>query len=154
MIILPFRPRRAWLMSFWLVFSVFSGSILGAFLSVYASPRWSILGIIWAILWASLGFMRPQIISIPYTVWNTMARTFARAARGVLKVICFYIILVAAGRAGSSLRLSRPASGESLWLPRRALANTGYFHQYDAPGQESLQKGWIRTYFSWAAQSV
>ena len=81
-----------------------------------------------------VGFLRPQIISIPYTIWNTMARTFARAARAFLKLICFYIILVAAGRAGSSLKLSRPASDESLWVPRRTLANTGYFHQYDGPG--------------------
>ena len=153
MIILPTTPRRAWLMSFWLAICILSGLLFAALTSLLVSPRWFGLGVIVGLGLALPGFLRPQAISILYNVWNRLARTFARAGRLSVMGICFYVILAAVGRTGSSLRLDRPTAGKSLWVPRTTLAPRAYPHQYDNTTKDPRQRGWIATFLSWARES-
>ena len=152
-IILPSRPRRAWLMSFWLVSSAASGVLVGLLSALLVAPGWIGAGVILALVMAVPGLLWPRLVSRPYRVWNRLARYFARCARLVLMGICYGVIFVAVGRAGSSLQLRRPPSTTSLWSPRATLASAAYFHQYDAAAPQPPQTGWLRSYLSWARGS-
>lgn len=152
-IILPSPPRRAWLRSFWLVSSAASGVFVGLLSALLVAPVWFATGVILACVMAVPGLLWPQLVSRPYRVWNWMARSFARRARFVLMGLCYFVIFVAVGRAGSLLQLRRPSSNTSLWLPRGTLASSAYFHQYDAPAPELPQTGRLRAYLSWALGS-
>jgi hypothetical protein len=152
-IVLPSPPRRAWLMSFWLVSSAVSGVLVGILSALLVAPVWIGTGVILALLMAVPGFLWPQFVSRPYQVWNRLARYFARRACLVLMGICYFVIFVAVGRAGSSLQIHRPTLSTSLWLPRGTLKPAAYFHQYDATAKGLPQTGWMRSYLSWALGS-
>lgn len=153
MIILPSPARRECLISFWLTISVSSGLLIGALLSLLISPRWFGLGVILALTLALPGLIWPQVVSLPYRIWNRLARDFTHYARTLVLGICYYIIFAAVARTGSSLRLASPTSPQSLWIPRGTLASTAYPHQYDATKKGSSQRGWIGNYLSWAWQT-
>ena len=153
MIILPSKPRHVWLMSFWLASSILCGLLFGALFALFVSPRWFGLGGMLALVLALPGLLRPQVASMPYQAWNKLARAFSRAARLLLMGICFYVLVVAVRRSGASLRLARPTSAKSLWVPRGTLSPTAYAHQYSVTGQEPPRQGWLRTYLSWAMRS-
>ncbi len=152
-ILLPTPRRRAQLMSFWLVISIFSGLVFGVLLSQLVAPRWSGLGLIVALGLALPGYLRPEVASIPYGVWNRLARYYMRGARVLLKGICFYIIFASVAHIGSRLMLTRPSATKSLWVARGTRPASSYCFQYDGKTNRSTQKGWIRTYVSWAVQS-
>jgi hypothetical protein len=151
MITLVSPPRRAWVMSFWLAVSLGSGLLLGLLSALLISPRWCGLGVMLALV---LVLPRPLWTqTIAYRLWNRVARYFGHAAHLWLMGICFAIIIVAVGRKGSSLRLARPSSTSSLWMPRGTLAPGAYISQYSAANARAPEKGWIATFFSWATQS-
>lgn len=152
MITLP-SVRRASLRSFWLAICLSGGLLLSVVLSLLVSFRWAVLAVGLAFVLALPGYLWPQLISLPYRVWNRLARDFARCASLLLMSICFYIILVAVGRAGSSLSLARPTATQSSWVPRETLAPTTYNNQHGIPTEGSLSQGWIATLFSWALHS-
>jgi hypothetical protein len=153
MIILLSPPRRAWLMSFWLALSLGSGLLIGLVVALFISPRWFGLGVLLMPVLAFPGLLWPQAIARPYRVWNSLARTFGRVAHLWLMGICFYIVLVAVGRQGSSLCLARPTSTTSLWVRRETLALGAYVSQYSAATATAPGKGWMATFLAWAAQS-
>lgn len=153
MITLLSPPRRAWLMSFWLAISLCSGLLIGLLSALLISPPWFGIGVMLALVLACPGLLWPQAIARPYAVWNRRARYFGRAAHLWLMGICFYIIFVAVGRTGSSLRLAHPPPTTSLWVPRGTLAPSAYGSQHGASDGASLQKGWIATFLSWAVRS-
>jgi hypothetical protein len=153
MITLPSRPRRAWLVSFWLAISVCSGLLIGLLSALLIAPRWVGLGGILMLVLACTGLLRRRVIRRAYAVWNRLALSFGRAAQLVLMGICFYIIFVAVGRTGSALRLAHPSPTASLWVPRGTLAPSAYVSQYGARDGASLQQGWIATFLSWAVRS-
>jgi hypothetical protein len=150
---LPSPPRRTRLMSFWLVSSAVSGVLVGILSALLVAPEWIGTGVILALLMAVPGFLWPQFVSRPYQVWNRLARYFARRACLVLIGVCYFVIFVAVGRAGSSLQILRPTFSSSLWLPRGTLTPAAYFHQYDVTVKGFPQTGWVRSYFSWALGS-
>jgi hypothetical protein len=151
MITLPSPPRRAWVMSFWLTVSVGGGLLIGLLSALLISPRWFGLGAMLALVLAVPRLLWAQTIA--YKLWNILARYFGHAAHLWLVGICFAIIVVAVGRKGSSLRLARPSSTASLWMPRGTLAPGAYISQYNVATAGSSEKGWIATFFSWATQS-
>jgi len=140
-------------MSFWLVISLLIGIFIGILFSVLVSPALSGLGGILALVLLLLGILQPQIISVAYDVWNRLARYYMRGARVLLKGICFYIIFASVARIGSRLTLTRPSATKSLWVARGTLPASSYCFQYDGKTNRSTQKGWVRTYVSWAVQS-
>jgi hypothetical protein len=152
MIILP-PARRAYLMSFWLVISLTGGLLIGALSSLLVAPRPFTFGVVLALVLSLPGLLRPQVVSLPYRVWNRLARGFAHCARLFLMSVCFYVIFVAVGRTGSALRLTRPSSTQSLWEPRGTLAPAAYISQGAVSMKESSGKSWMPTFFSWAVHS-
>lgn len=155
MITLISLPRHAQLMGFWLAISLCGGLLTAVLSSLFIAPRWFGLGVALTPLLAVPGLLWPQAIARPYTVWNRLAHYFGRAARLWLMGICYYliIILVAVGRAGSSLRVARPTPTASLWVPRGTLGPSAYVSQHGAATAASPQKGWIGTFLSWASES-
>ncbi len=153
MLLLPYPPRRAWLMSFWLVISVLSGLVFGALSSLLISSRWFWIGFIVTLSLFTLGLAQRHAISVLYNLWNKMAGFYMRASRVVLKGICFYLIFGVIGRTGTSLRLARPASDASMWVPRGTLVPSAYLGTYCSSTKADQNKSWIRSYLSWARQS-
>jgi hypothetical protein len=151
MITLRSPPRRAWVMSFWLAVCLGSGLLIGLLSALLISPRWFGLGVMLALVLALPKRLWTQTIA--YRLWNRLARYFGHAAHLWLMGICFAIIVVAVGRKGLSLRLARPSSTASLWMPRETLAPAAYISQYSVATARAPEKGWIATFFSWVMQS-
>ena len=151
MITLVFPPRRAWVTSFWLVASLGSGVFVGLLSALLISPRWFGLGVLVALVLALPRPLRRQTIA--YRAWNRLARDFGRAAHLWLVAISFAIVVVAGGQKGRYLRLARPSSTASLWMPRGTLVPSVYISPYSAATARAPEKGWIATFFSWARQS-
>jgi hypothetical protein len=154
MIVLPpFPPRRAWLMSFGLVMSLVSGLLIGALLSLRMSPCWFAVGVVVALMLSLPGLLWPQTVSIPYRVWNKLAYEFSRFARLWLTGICFYIVFVTVGRLGSSFKLASLAADESLWVSREISAPAAYGSSHGIIREEPSEEGWVSAFVSWAMQS-
>jgi hypothetical protein len=153
MITLPVPPHRAWLLSFWLTISLCSALLIGLLSALLISPLWCGVGVIPVLGLACTGLLWRQAIRRAYALWNRLARYFGRAAQLLLMGICFYIIVVSVGRTGSALRLARPSSTTSLWVPRGTLTPSAYLSQHGHTDGASQQQGWIATFLSWAPQS-
>ena len=153
MLLLPNPARRGRLRGFWLVISTLTGCLVGVLLSLLVSPQWFGIGVILALGLAVLGVWKPHIISIVYSSWNTMAYSYMRAARLLLKGICFYIIFVAVGRAGSSLKLARPSDKKSLWIPRDSNTLDSHGSLDEVSLEESPHESWVRAFLAWAKKS-
>jgi hypothetical protein len=151
-LILPPARRYSILIGFWLALSLFAGVTLGAILSLLVSPTMMSLGLVAVPVLALPGLLWPQVAILPYVVWNKLAVEFGRYSRTWLMAICFYVILVAVGRSGASLRLARPDSGQSLWVRRQdpSGARNG-FERVVATDESS--KSWIRSFFKWSVRS-
>jgi hypothetical protein len=153
MLTLPNAPRRVWLLSFWLAVSFTSGLCLAAVGALTLGTRWGLAGGLVILGMALPGILRPQLARRPYRLWNAMARLFNRGASLIIRAICFYVVLVPVGWAGSSLRLERPRSGVSLWNRRDAAPSGAYFGQaLMAPsdhGGRRAASGWMPGYLQW-----
>lgn len=152
MLILPSPLARAWLLSFWLVISVMSGLVLGMLAGLLIAPLWSVVGVLVAALLAVPGLLWPQVVSLPYRLWNRLARDFVRCARMILTAICFCIIIVV-GRLGSSMLVSRPSAGQSLWVPRGTLSSTAYASQHAGATARPPRQSWIAQFLAWTVRS-
>jgi hypothetical protein len=153
MIILPSGPRRKWLISFWLAISLVSGALCGAMLAILIAPGWFGVGGIVALMVAVPGLRRPQVASKPYQRWRRAGRSYCRVVSRVLTGLCFCTVFVVARLAGSSLRLARPRTSRTMWVPRTTLAPTAYAHQYNRASPDSPRAGWLRPYLSWTVRS-
>lgn len=153
MMMLPSPPRRGSVRSFWLVISVLAGSLSGALAAVFLSAQWFVMGLVLVPMIALPGLVWPRAVSGVYEAWNGVAGFYCRAARVLVKGICFYLVLAPANWTSSSLRLRRPPSGQSLWTPRRTLPAMTYGSQYDGGGGDSLRTGWILRLLSWTVRS-
>jgi hypothetical protein len=150
MISLPLPATHTWLKSFWLVMSIAGGILIASISSQLLSPLWFMLVIGGALVLAAPGLWRPQIASLPYRAWNKLGRIFARSARGWLLLICYYLIFVAVGRTGSSLRLSRPAPTESQWLPRNTYTPSADDVSRGITMEMALRRRWAGSLLVWA----
>jgi hypothetical protein len=152
MILLP-SARAAYLRSFSIILALLNG------LFVYVLSHWLNLGVLFsfvvvlAVGFPLLGLVRPKIMLKSYRLWNLSANYFARVARLFLMGICFYIILLAVGRAGTSMSLARPRPDESLWLSKKTLSPDTYAYEFAASGKHFPEKGWLRSYLCWARVS-
>ena len=98
------------------------------------------------------GVVWPRLVTLPYAIWNRLAREYSRAASLILTAICFYTVFAAVRLAGSALRLKSPQPGESLWEPRGTLASTAYRSEDESAQKGGAPKGWLRVIFSWSAR--
>jgi len=146
---LPFPPRRARLIIFWLAMSLGGGLAVATFCMLLLSRNGSAVGATAALILALPGLIRPQIAYMPYKAWNKLARLFGRGARFCLMAICFYLVCSAIRRTGPWLRLARPKPDESQWLP------WGGYYSVDAKGrlhgivvEDSIPEGWSRAFLT------
>src|SRR5438132_11124451 len=152
MILLP-SARASYLKSFSIALGLLSGLLISFF------SYWFNLGVVFSFLvilsfgFPLLGLARPTIMSKPYRTWNVLADYFARCARLFLMGICFYIILLAVKRAGTSMKLARPMSNQSLWMAKKTFSPATYLYEFAATSNQFSQKGWLRSYFCWARGS-
>jgi len=151
-ILLPYRPRQAWLKSFGLALSI-AAALLAAVMALVGFPALSGLGALAACLLALAAMVRPETLRLPYRLWNKLARHYAAAARIWLLGTCFYFVFPVVGRAGSSLGLAPSPSATSHWVPRETLPAITYTSQHRTGAAEAPCGGWIRTFVSWAARS-
>jgi hypothetical protein len=110
------------------------------------------LGMLTAIAWIVPALLAPTFARFSYRVWNRIAFEFARVARIFIAGICFYVIMVAVGRAGSAIRLRPPESGESMWVPRSTLAADAYRAQAAEPAEGAQTTSWASSYIAWAVK--
>ena len=151
-LILPPARRYSILIGFWLALSLFAGITLGAILSLWISPTLMTLGLIAVPVLASTRTAVAAAGDSPYVVWNKLAREFGRYSRAWLMAICFYVIVVAVGRSGASLRLARPDFGQSLWVRRQDPSGARNGFERVVAADES-SKSWIRNFLKWSARS-
>jgi len=152
MLILPNPPRRAWLISFWIASCLSLGLLVGLVLAVLVSPLWFGIGLLLAFILSVPGLLWPHAVLVPYKLWGRVTLFYARAARVLLKGICFYLVIFPVALAGSSLRLARPVTSESQWIPRRIAEPVTHQREFNGRTREQSQAGWIKDYLSWAAE--
>lgn len=155
MINLP-SPRYGFLVAFWLIITVFGGGLFSTALYIIA-PGWVPLGIGLTLLLPMVlfvpGMRRKQMIYIVYRLWNGLATRICSIAQVFIMGICFYIVFVAVGRAGSFLLLDKPHSDQSLWFPRETISLKSLKSQ-GTVSEESLNKqNWVSEIFSWICQT-
>ena len=151
-VILPPARRYSILIAFWLALSVLAGITISVILAVWISPTQAPLGLIAVPVLALPGLLWPQLASFPYRAWNKLAAAFARWSRTLLMGICFYVIVVAVGRSGASLRLSRPDAGQSLWVRRQdSTGGPNNLERVVATDEDS--RSWIHNFLRWSAKS-
>jgi hypothetical protein len=147
----PIQP--ATLRSFTATIAVLSALIVGLVLWL-SGARWPFgLAVIIASVLALPGLLWPKLARLPYRAWNKIASEFARIGRAFVSGICFYVVVVAVGRAGASIRLASPEAGESMWVPRTALAEDSVQVRPAMPASERRHGSWISAFFSWAVRS-
>lgn len=154
--VLPYHPRQAVLKSFWLALALSLGTGLGALLAVLKAPVWFGAGLLVGLIVAAPGLVQPQAVRMPYRIWNAAYRRYAAGARVVLNWICFYLVILATGATGSSLKLGRQPTSQSCWEPRAAAPHLSYFEQHQAAKRNGStgSRGpaflsWVRTSGNW-----
>jgi len=148
--VLPSPPRRAWPRAFGLAVGVWAG--LGVGVAAPLDP-WgkAAAGLLTASIAGLLSVLRPAEATVAYRAWNKAARMYERAACTAVLALC-YGVVAAAGCAGSSLRLQRPAPERSLWYPKATLSLDAYRSQADRPGRPSTGHPWLEV-VAWARRS-
>jgi len=137
-------------MSFWLVMSLAVGLLIAILLNVLSSRYWLTLGSMAVLLLAVPGLVKPEMVLLPYKIWNKLATIFAKSARFYLMAVCFYIVFTAVGRTGSSLRLSQAEGEDSMWTPWEA---GSYRRAQGVVLDGSTQKTWIPSVVEWTKPS-
>jgi hypothetical protein len=153
MLQLPSPPRRAWLHSFWLALSFYSGVTAGILLAVLQVAHWFAVALLLTLIMAGAGFLLPQVSVNVYHFWNRAMLWVGRWIRLGLLAICYGCICLATAHKGHAICLGRPAANGSLWIARGTLAPFAYDHQYAVPGPTPSSRSRFVTYLQWAKQS-
>jgi hypothetical protein len=152
MIHLPSHPSRACLIAFWLSFSLGASVVAALLLYLLVSPQHSGLGLL-SVPTSFLPILFwPKGLILCYRIWNRLAREISRFAQKVILRICFHVVFVAAGFAGSSMRIDRLTSKESLWTDRETVSSNSYFGEHKVSAKRS-PTNWLSSVFSWSQQS-
>jgi hypothetical protein len=126
---------------------------LGAILAMLKSPAWFGAGLLVGLIVAVPGLVRPQAVRMPYRIWRGAGRRYASGARVVLNGICFYLVILATGATGSSLKLGRQPTSQSLWEPRGATPPSSYFDQHNTANCNGSTRLRGPAFLSWALTS-
>jgi hypothetical protein len=141
------------LRSFSVLIGAFGALLISAFLFFSGTHSPSTLGVASGFVLSFPGLLWPKVMCWPYRAWNKLALELARWSGLILMAISFYIVLVAVGRAGSSLKLNQSDSDESLWIPRQTLVPKAYQAQYPNSARPPLETGFVFPFISWAVRS-
>src|SRR2546422_5634454 len=103
---LPSEDRRTVLRSFWFLFSLISGTGLWLVGRWFHVPFCLIIGLISGASCELLIFVNQEFVRRLYRAWNRrLVRPFADLASRAVMGICFFIIFLTTGSAGSRIRL-------------------------------------------------
>jgi hypothetical protein len=100
---------------------------------------------------AGPGLAVPNSVGWPYRAWNRAAREYATLARRAVVLVAFAVV-AAAALIGSTVRLARPADGESLWEPRDTQRASTYA-SLDACRERPAAGGWMAILGGWAVSA-
>ncbi|HQU31705.1 MAG: hypothetical protein HRU72_08005 [Planctomycetia bacterium] len=149
-----FRDNRIWLINFWISLSLVCCLFFGAFLWLLTYPLWPVYGTGLILLLILPILLRLRVLTTLYKAWNKIANYYVRFASLLIMGICYYIIFVAAGMAGTRFIREISSDQKSMWKPRKTLAPNAYGSQYDfITGNPLKKKGWALTFFSWSWRS-
>ena len=150
-IMLPLGHQRAALRSFWMCISFAFGVGLTLACWLFGVPFPIGIGLAGVTAVAMILVFHEELVRRIYGAWNRrLVRPIARLAARCILGICYFIIFVATGRAGSELRgKSHRGSG---WCVRNSLTATQYRSPFvgDSPRNE---KGWMGAYARWALKT-
>ena len=153
MILLPYHPRKAVLRSFCLIMSlILACSVGGILIGQYASYGFYV-GIIIFLISSLIGIWQPQFFYFPYRVWNKFVKGYNQFLRKLILFITFYLFFFAVGRAGTSLRLSRSAPDESMWISHKHHNISGDVEKNGVRIEDSTKKGLLTSFLPWAIKS-
>jgi hypothetical protein len=141
------------LRSFSVAIGIFGALAAGSFFMLSGVNNAFALGAALGFVISLPGVLWPTFMASPYRAWNKLARELARWIALLLLAICFYVVLVAVGQTGSSLRLRQPEPDESLWVIRQALAPNAYKAQYPHASQQHFQSRFVYAFVSWGIHS-
>ena len=151
MLVLPYHGQRAWVRAFWLAMAFWAGLVVGVVLPGGPGER-AVTAAIAAVLVGAVPVVRHREARALYQLGVRASRLYARLARFALLALCYGIVFVAVGAAGSALRLRRPAPGDSLWEARPTLPAGAYRSQHDGAGSPGARRRW-RAILAWATDS-
>jgi hypothetical protein len=147
---LPYHGHREWVRAFWLVVGLWAGLVVGLALPGGPGER-AAMAAVAAVLVGGAPVVRYREARTVYRLSARALRLYARLARFVLLALCYGIVFVAVGAAGSALRLRRPAPGDSLWEAGRTLPADAYPSQHGAASPGARRRG--RAILAWATNS-
>ncbi len=150
--VIPARPDRDWLRAFAIASAVAAAAAL-AVAAVWGGVHSGLAILVAALVGfavASIGWRRPRLALGPYRWWNRAARAYARHARFALSAVCYFIVVTAASRLGSSVRMAK--SGADGWVARDTLPNEAYASQ-DASPASAGSPGGMREMLRWSFRS-
>lgn len=151
--LLPYRPRRAYLMGFTLALALLGGALLAGALALALSPVWALAALPAALAWAALGMRVPGVSYFLYRVWNRLGGDVDRVTASVLSAICFYVVLTVTRLAGAGLRLSPKPGEPSGWVAHQPQDPAGYIHEFVSEVRRTRSRSWLGGYLSWAWSS-
>ncbi len=166
MILLPSPPSPASLRGFWTFISLITGLVTSTVLGVLGPARWGWIGLLVAISLAVPGLLRPALVSLPYRIWNGLARRYSEGASRYVSAVCFVTVTVPVSRASDPGRFHRSVHTRSSWVPRAgsaakppggagrdAQAPGSYASLHNSGGEKPPPGGWIATMWRWARTS-
>jgi hypothetical protein len=151
---LPATTRRATVRAFWLIISGMIGAAVAAMTAYWGATRPLEAGSVAAALLFGLVFARERLVWRLYKGWNQwLVYPFILMAREVVTRLCYFVVFVAVGSAGSRLSLGGSSASRSFWvarpLPDGAARRMSLGSDHAAGGR----LGWVTNYLSWALRS-
>jgi hypothetical protein len=119
MITLPYRPRQAWLITFWVVFCAFAAGVMTLAARMLFDRNIAASALVATLVVVVAGAIRTDTMREVYALWNRVAGWLLHRLTQWTVSVTFYVIFVAVGRAGSRLLLDGRHSRLSLWVTRR-----------------------------------
>jgi hypothetical protein len=150
---LPSQERRALLQGFWFTLSAMAAAPWLALAWWSHVAGFVAAGVGAAVLIGLVPFVHEDVAWRAYSAWNRrLVRPFASTAARVVMRICFFIVFVAVGQAGSRM-LAVHAGASTSWTSRGSLPRDAYRTLFAAASAGGASRGWIPDYLRWAGQT-
>jgi hypothetical protein len=151
---LPSEERRALVRAFWLTISGLTALPWLAVAWWAHEPVFALAGAVAAVLIGFVNSIREGFVWRVYRAWNRrLVQPFVSTASRVVIAVCFFVILVAVGRAGSRMRLAVGGGASTSWASRTSLARETYRTLFAEAFSGRADAGWIANYWRWATQT-
>jgi hypothetical protein len=147
--LLPYPPRRSWLIAFLASISVIVGASMSILLYFFLDHAGVALGIAAGLLFTACG-LSLEIISLLYRAYNKVARVFAAWTVTWTSVVCYFVVFQIMSCFGSDLNVEPETRGKSNWLPVNSVTAMCGFEDGSLI---DARRGWIGNYLAWCMRS-